>query len=415
VLGRKGCGKSALDMHLRLRSNQHNERFVQPIAVSELIASLPAEATERSIDLFIEWAFLLSLYASLSRDASILPHSTELTEVYQLLHGRGLLAPQRLKGRTSKRTQRFGSARSIYQATFEPRDGDLRTGPEASQYARRLRAELCASDTQNFHVIVLDGFEDQFTRAEDRSNAAQVVKVATRLNREFRQAGALIIVLILIRPDIFDELHELHQKAKIAWGAVRLEWFHQDGWASHTPIGKLIDRRAALALDRPVSVAEELLAWRSPRRTAHAELARYTRGTPRDVLMILRCLQESIGRYGATRRSLSLAIEQYSADYMVEEIRDELELHLPPGMATRAWSALRSARNEISLANLLEHCPEGVEPQTLLKLLYRCGAIGQRSGATSDTLKFQYSHPKHTPKWLEEFTAHPAVERALEL
>jgi hypothetical protein len=413
VLGRKGCGKSALARHLALRSSQHNERFVTSLTAGELLGMLsdnvPASASAQAL----QWCFLLQLFASLARDQALTPWSAELSEAYRLLEAKHLLPPDTLsrliRGRTVKLTDPL---LKMVQVSFDRLGDDVRLGPLGAQLATRLLDVIRSTRFDNWHVLLIDGFEDEFERLEDMRRVAELVRVARQLNRFFSDGGVPVSVVVLMRPDIYDALDELKDKTKLTLSSgIRLEWFSERGWEADTNLGRLIDTRAELSLGQPVSVANEFLSWSYKGRPVHRILAAYTRATPRDVVVLLRALQVAVDRRGPTARAVLDALEEYAIDYLRDEIRDEVELHVDRGAADQAWMALRRVRGDIRLDALLGSCPEVLDPLVLLRVLYDCGALGQRIDQRE---AFRYSSPRYEPDWEHKmFVPHPAVAHVL--
>jgi energy-coupling factor transporter ATP-binding protein EcfA2 len=417
IFGRKGSGKSSLAEHLRRTAESRHDRFVTLIDAEAFMASV-SDGDERLRSQGARWAMLIDLFVSIRQDQDAYERSGELREAYRLLEGRRLLVPSRLSRLLNRNriTVRDPVSRSI-ELVREVLDDDIRSGEEGSALFRQLLERVQRADLTNWHFLFIDGLEHLDVRlATVRFDIAVVLRAVEAINKALILASVPCRIVVLIRPDIFDRLDDLTDKGKLARVAGhRLEWHSPHGLGSGSSLGALVDRRAALSLDRRAVVAHEFLSWTYRGRRAHEALVAHTRSTPRDVVALLGQLKSASTGSGLTGTALGRALRGYAADYLSSEINDEIDLHVPLGTRRACWRALRDLHDrvgEVTLDELIGRCPESVNARLLLEALYDCGAVGQRLGRSGKPI-FRFVDLQFEPDWDRQFTLHPGVALAL--
>jgi hypothetical protein len=193
--------------------------------------------------------------------------------------------------------------------------------------------------------------------------------------------------------------------------ALTLDWYTDEGLVSSTDLGRLVNARAELSLGRRLRVHERFLSQRWRGLPAHRQIVRLTRGTPRDLIVFLRELGTAVGHAGViSGRTFTRAARAYATDYLWYEIGDEIETYLPEGAAATALDGLRTTGPTFRAESFMDPVFGDVNAARLIRLLYDCGAIGER---VDNAAYFRYANPSREPSLAGEFLVHPGLRPAL--
>lgn len=418
VLGQKGSGKSALGLHLEARAANSPSEFVMAVTVAELLGVAAGGKGPGADDAGLRWTLLLYFLSSVAADEAMRPLSPELGRAITLLEREGLLVPDKVpRGPRQRSTKTIRDpVTRAFEVMSQSIDEDVTAGVRGTLLIRRVVAAIAANQSDSWHVLVIDGFEQEIVARRDvRLRLAGLVRAAADLNRGFAQSGARLVVVVLCRTDIFDAL-PVPDKNKLRQDhAIQLRWHDSRGLADQAKLGRLVNIRASLSVGRPMSVADRFFGWRYRSRLAHRELLRFTRSTPRDVISLLNTVKEHVAIANALNgRVLSEALQRYTVEYLWLEIEDELEHYLTEGAPRASRDLLRRTGRSFELDDLRDtiilYHKGDLDPVQLLRGLYDAGAISQHIDGDDH---FSYASPYPAVQLDGQFQLHPGVALAI--
>src|SRR5262249_6928236 len=149
--------------------------------------------------------------------------------------------------------------------------------------------------SQSSHLVFVDGLDEMLTGKLQFQSIAALIAAASALNQELRDAHCPAKVVVLCRTDIFDRLPLAKKNTLRQARALELDWDSDQSNPRDSRLVHLVNVRARRSLDRTVDVFDEFL----PAEVDGAPIVNYlldhTRHTPRDVLQLMRALQDSAG------------------------------------------------------------------------------------------------------------------------
>jgi hypothetical protein len=292
------------------------------------------------------------------------------------------------------------------------------------QIVMSLRRAVTAFPTDNRHVVFIDGLDSIVTQRELQfQSLAALMHEASALNMLFRRSGRPFKFVVLCRTDIFDRLPGANINKIRQDESVSLTWFDVPGEPDRTRLLRLVNLRARQSLGRRVDVFAEFLPPEVSERDTRTLLLDHTRHTPRDVVQVLRKLQQHAG--GAERlsaRQVKSALRAYSIEYFLPELRNELAGYLEPDDIDKSLTLLTSLhRARITFADLeraaaeLELVP--LDLHVLVRALFDASCIGTVSETPGRRphYTFKYRNPMATIVPGQPMRIHPGALKGLNI
>ena len=406
-LGYKGSGKTAIVERARLLAEQDPALFVTSATLEEFSYTDFKTFAGGSGDFHSRypaawaWSLLLLLIESFEADesAKLAAHSP-YTNVVAGLRALDLMpVPQlnQLVSRSSKRGFKAGIPRFLELTSERVAEGqDL----QLAQMVQALRQAVTTFRTTSWHVVFVDGLDDVLTPRDLQLQAiAALITEASRLNGELKSAGCPAKFVILCRTDIFDRLPGANKNKIRQDSSHELDWYHDPRDPAGSRLHALVNLRAARSLGRDVDVFEELLPATVQGRPAIRHLLDHTRHTPRDVLQLMRSLQEvGDGAERLTEAQVKSGLRLYSTRYFLPELRDELHGYIEANQIDNVVALLTTLDTDRFTVEELRERVEalGFAPldlNTVVRTLFECGGLGmveeQRAGPARYTFKYR--------------------------
>jgi hypothetical protein len=336
-LGYKGSGKSAIGERLRLLAQNDPKLFV----TSNFLSDFPYNSFKKVASGDIEpesryptawaWLLLLRLVDSFRQDEGAeSARDPKYIRAFKALETLGLLPITDVKQLVMTSSKRSFKAQipqfleAVLEKEFSAQDVAL---VQLVQFLRDLVKNFRSSSR---HVLVLDGLDDILTQREVQyqSLAALVLEVS-RLNDEFMRFKAPAKITLLCRTDLFESLPGANKNKMRRDSAVVLDWYHDTQAPEMSALVDLANLRASLTDGSPLNVFEEYFPETIKNVAAVKALLDLTRHTPRDFIQLLDCIQ-SFARQAPhmsgklTHQQIVNGIRQYSIDYLLPEMKDEL-------------------------------------------------------------------------------------------
>lgn len=398
IIGPKGSGKSACFEHLRLDWHDSPMHFFSlwqlggwPVGDVTKI-QMGISDGDASAQGAWEFLLLLRLFESLTNDQGASMPS-EVLRLRKELEKLGLLGNHDLRTRFidwSKSTVRF----SVLGFGAE---NSSSSSPVTLYHLTTYLREACSRiRTNSIHRLALDGLDQFFAESHaDWRSLAGLVHAVQAVNVAFRNQRTNAGVVLAIRSEIFGSLPST-DSAKLLDHSVRLDWT-DSGFDSRNLLWTMVNKKAVASIqDGFGAVPFKDLRTTYLHERMHVGmylempqyLLSYTRLLPRDLIAMLRQLQEvHPGAGPVTSEHAREAARRYSEHYFVAEIFNNLHGALDDAVGKRTMAfkeALASLPSRFFTAESIGQELQGVfdheELRPALRRLYEVGAVGVRRG-----------------------------------
>ena len=346
ILGFKGSGKSTLGEKLKIDSENSPARQRQHVAVSHLedfpfknfskIFSGQAEP-EAKYPTSWSWVLLLVIIDHLrrdpgARDAINIDYNQSISKLVSL----GLLPTDDLKrlviqsSKNSFKTQLFGVFEIANETTSQSADLNFMAIVES---LKRLVQSYC---TEGGLTLVIDGLDDILSKREVQyQSLAALIFEVDRLNIFFKKSKKPIQIVILCRTELFERLPGPNKNKLRQDLAIELDWYHDPKEPSKALLVKLANLRASIAVGEDVDVFDRWFPALIDGETAAHFLLDLTRHTPRDFVQLLNHIKPYWRSDKLSREEVLSGARDYSVNYFLPEVRDELVGYVDEGLLDR--------------------------------------------------------------------------------
>ncbi len=430
-LGYKGSGKSALGEHLRLVSASDPHLFVQTVNIADVsfatfsqILKGQIEPTARYPTVW-SWLLLLFLFDSFSKDqAANCTRDAELYLVIESLKELGLLPEPTLKEAVSRTADSgFTLKLTAYGAGLEVTSKKSDAPADLPFFVERLRMLVRRIETENRHLLIIDGFDDLLREGKLQYDAlGALIYETNRLNMEFAKADLPAKIVVLCRTDLFERLPSANKNKIRQNAAVHIDWTcdRRNPKSSHLVI--LINHRAGLTnkdLDVFDTFLPEYLGTHGG--DIRTQVLDHTRYVPRDIVMLFNKLQDHSGDGRMTKNQVDNALTAYSRDYLLPEIKDELEGYVDGDDIKSIFQILGAARRISPSRTDLEHHAKNLHVRGefdldgVLGVMYECSAIGNLLNRRTGYSTFKHRDRHTSFNQDEPIIVHEGLWKALNL
>jgi hypothetical protein len=396
VLGHKGSGKSAIGEKIRMSSGCNSPQMSQHVLLGDFpfesfgrIMPGKAEAAAARYPTSWSWLLLVLFVDSLCQDQAVhRATDSQLLQAGEALREMGLLPADnipRLVRSSSKKSFKVQIPKLLEftsEKTWVPEELDL----QLITLVRQLKSVVKDADTPNQHILVLDGLDDILTQRKIQYDSiAALIFEADRLNLEFLQAGSHCKIVVLCRTDLFEKLPGPNKNKLRQDSALELDWYHDPRSPENSDLISLMNLRASLSADADIDVFGRFFPKEVNNKPVHHFLLDHTRHTPRDFIQLMNHLKPFFSGRKFTREEILSGIREYSKNYFLPEIRDEMVGYTGGLRFDTFIRILSSFRDrEISYRNLAQECDRvaGIkeeELQRILSDLFNCSAVGNKS------------------------------------
>jgi len=427
-LGYKGSGKTALAQRLKLLADTEPELFVRNLYLADLpyplFLKIVGADDETGHSIAWSWVLLTALLDSFEEDQGV-PRDSEYSRAIAALRKANVLPVADLPslvGKSANRSMKVSLPLDFgIEVESAGRESDDLWFLHVVEYLRRIAKRFRSSSR---HLIVIDGLDDVLARNVFQYHSLMaLINEAMRLNVLLRQASVKAKIIVLCRTDLFERLTGPNKNKIRQDFAFEFDWYHDPRQPSQSALVRLANLRADLLYPN-VDIFEQFFPVHIDNTTIHEFLLNHTRHTPRDYLQLLKHIQkyDSVGRL--TREQILSGARDYSINYFMPEIRDELGGYLSSDVIeslVRLFSGLRRRDfylSEIeSLAKAKKLVDSAVNFIEVFDLLYDCSAVGQisvrPSGQNYYYFKYRTRHSSFNPA--EKIIFHRGLWKALNL
>ncbi len=415
-LGYKGSGKSAIGEHLRLLSKNHHDLFVRLVTLADFpfvpfkrIIKGEAEP-EAKYPTAWTWLLLLYLFDSFARDNGRHQiNEQDFQEALQSLKTLGLLPNPDFRRAvlTSSKTT-FGAEIWKLSAKTE-RTSQRQDATDLMFFVESLKQIALGIRTPNRHLFIIDGLDDVLTKRDIRFDAlSALIFEANRLNQQLAAEGVSAKIIILCRTDLFERLPGANTNKLRQDAAIGLDWYRDSKTPADSDLIKLINHRASLSAQRQTDVFSKHFPQRLDRlhrlegQDTRSFFLDLTRHTPRDMISLMRKMQDAATPGVLTRDLILKGATAYSKDYFLPEIKNELSGYIEDAHIQIMIDLLGSLRKREFFVAELEaqakrnNAPAELDVRGCLRHMFECSAIGNvetwPSGQTFFTFRYRNRH-----------------------
>lgn len=431
ILGKKGTGKTAVGKFIEVSSKKTGDATAKYISFDAFDYRQFARLKDNEADSYEQymfaWKWILLTYAGLvvtsTPDVQDLGIVQTISRLIQTVHGDSTVGLQRLLNR------RVAKGFEVDLAFV----GDFINDPEGGRYSFRDVTEALESllmdvpyPQDSKFILVIDGLDEKIRPENIYSEAVSgLLWVTSRLNREFRNAGVPIKIVIMLRDDVYGLLFGPNINKPYYDNSLRLDWVSSSKTKSDWPISKLIGRRINNSLrafgnpglTNPLeSLLPERVHTRNASRPAWDWVLDLTTCKPRDIIMFFKCCQELCihGERQISEGILWDALKPFS-QYMDSEFRAELYGHLNEDEIRELFESIfPRLRKRFNLSDFAEAAQYAVlgqrDPADVLTTLYSLGIVSiidkndfrfyvWRSGTAGKTDMANYEFEVHLGLW----------------
>jgi hypothetical protein len=258
--------------------------------------------------------------------------------------------------------------------------------------------------TNKKHILIIDGLDDILTQQIRQYNIiSSLIVVSDRINRHFLGNNINAKVILLCRTDLFENLPGANLNKIKQDSTILLNWY-QEGVDLHSSnLVHLINLRAKISLGYDVDIFEDFLP-RSflPGSLTIKTLLDNTRYRPRDIIQLFNYIQSNTLGDKPTKREIWAGIGQYSMNYLLTEIKNDLHGFLNEDEREKAMQLLalmnKSSFNiqELEEKKNMDSRFKSLDLVKILQELFDCGAISNyRKGNPGhvDIITTKYRNP----------------------
>lgn len=391
VLGYKGSGKTALAEHLYLKSKDDNSFVVEKISLKDLaynsIVKIVPGGDEKEIKAKVAWRWLLLVKTlfSLNNDSEARSNkSDDIRKTIEMFAQCGLLPVNDINSlvkTTSSKDFKIQIQNFVFERTQTKENAQL----NLEQLIDYVKSLLFSYDEGHQHVIIIDGLDDILTSCDIQYKViTALINEARDLNVLFKNNHLDVKIIVLCRTDIFERLNDPNKNKIKQDNSLTFDWY-QEGLEEPANCGliKIANRRTQIIYPEIEDMFSTFFPQKYDRRDVRSSLLDMTRHTPRDFLQLLKKIQGNCSQEAVTQENIKKGIKEYSTDYFLPEIRDELVGYIPGKYIECLFRFLSSFhKRELDYGELkreYEHyeiaqCEK--ELDEILKILFECSAIG---------------------------------------
>lgn len=413
-LGYKGSGKTALSEHLKLSSDENiivDQQTLKnfPYKTFSKIVSGESEP-EIKFKLAWRWLLLVRVLQGLIDDSDARAVSeTELQKTIELLTQAGLFNVTNISDMvkmTSSNTFKLSIKAFAFEHTTHQENSDISLD-WVVDYVKKL---IVGFKESNKHLLVIDGLDEILTSREIQYlSVVAMINEAKDLNNYFHKYNLPVKIIVLCRTDIFERLPDPNKNKIRRDCSYSFSWYKEGSdTAQNSDLIEIANKRTQLVYPNVKDMFDTFFPTYYNRRDIRSEMLEMTRHTPRDFLQLLVSLQKVCVGEHVLKSDIEKGIADYSLEYFLPEIKDEMVGYIPFTHIDSIVSILASFRsrefsfNSFDTAVKKTSLLSNMSSIDILKVLYDCSAIGHvypygDGSHTRITFKYRNRNSSFTP------------------
>lgn len=391
VLGYKGSGKSLIGEKLLSIANDVNNVFCERFFLGDFPYSsfariLPGLAEiDNKYPLTWSWLLLLLLVNLLQKDQKAIGNiTTNKQQIITQLSNIGILPTKQL--RTIVTTSSKNSFKIGIKAVGIGHENNTDFETHFTYVVNLLKDYLNSAKPDSKHIIILDGLDDILSMRDIQyQSIASLLYEAGQLNNYFYKSNLNYKIIILCRTDLFERLPATNKNKQRRDSAIDIDWYHDSRDPDSSNLIAMVNMRTKLSEPECNDVFESYFPRRnySNGKSLKHFLLDQTRHTPRDFVELLNSIKKfSMGKNKLTNNDILNGLDDYSKNYFLPEIRDEMVGYFNTEVFDSFLQILAAFRQkEISTKRIFQSCESIYDRNTveqILRALFECSAIGNK-------------------------------------
>lgn len=404
ILGPKGSGKSAIGRKIELLANEehnfHASRYNLSDFPYKLFSSLFKNKESLEVKYQNDWEYLLlvTLLTNFMDEPNFIKNNPDAKNIIDSFENKGILPSDNLTEIIKSTAQTEVGAKYIVDAS---RGSQTDKVPFSISMIYESLKKLCYTiDLESKHFIVIDGLDDVLLGSDKQfSLLGALILVVERMNSRFRERAINAKIIVLCRTDLFNKFPGSNNNKIKQDSSIVLDWYQEKDIKS-TNLVNLINLRAKVSLGKEVDVFEDMFPKTMTRykKETLKYLFNYTRHTPRDLIVLLNKIQDATKGEYPNEDEIWTGIDNYSSEYFLNEITDELHGFLTPEEIEKAMQLLSMMRTTNFMeSDMLDKvkCMDGymiLDVHKILNQLFECNSIGNIDKNEYMSFKHRNSH-----------------------
>lgn len=387
-LGYKGSGKSALSEHLKLTSDENT------IVDQQSLKNFPYKTFSRIVSgesepevkhkLAWRWLLLVRILQELISDTEAKSSSeAELQKTTELLVQAGLMDVTNISDmvkKTSSNTFKVSVKAFAFEHTTQQENADISLD-WVVEYVKKL---IIGFKECHRHLLVIDGVDEILTSREIQyQSVTAMINEAKDLNNYFLKNDLPVKIIVLCRTDIFERLPDPNKNKIRRDCSYSFNWYKEGSdTASASDLITIANIRTRLVYPEVQDMFITFFPTQYQRNETLSAFLDLTRHTPRDFMQLLVSIQNSCSDTKVTLNDIDKGIADYSIEYFLPEIKDEMAGYIPFNCIDGIVGILASFRSrEFSFKafdKAIQQSPSmsSLSSIDVLRVLYDCSAIG---------------------------------------
>lgn len=427
-LGYKGSGKSSLSEHLHLENNENiivNQDGLKNLSYKTFYKIIPGDAEkERKTSWSWKWILLIKMLLSLRENESCLfKDNGKLKTVQNFLVESGINSKMSISElvRYSSTNKFKGDVQNLI---YTCRGYKENAENSIYQLINLILDGFATCTISKQQLLILDDIDDILTSDENQfKTIASLVNTAAELNDLFINNSLSLKIIILCRTDIFDRLPDPN-KNKLRQARSYIFSWYSEGISNYldNDLVKMANIRAHLSYPSVVDIFASFFPSMYKKHPIAKALLEFTRHTPRDFIKLLCCIQNACTSQKVSETAITKGINDYSLEYLLCEIKDEMAGYLTPKQIEDTIAILTNIhKREFKIKDFEERAInaeslKSVDSNEVMKILYDCSAIGntyQYNDTKTTHIMSKYRNPSSSFSNVDTISLHKGLWKAL--
>ncbi len=409
-LGHKGAGKSAIAERINLTYSDDFDKFVTLVSLADFPFTPFSkiirgdEEPETKFPTAWSWIILIYLLETFANDEGVSSvDGVTITDTIQAFREMGLSPaadPASIVRESAKKHFKLSLPGKLAQLSWS--GSETKPASQIPNFVESLKQLVKSIRSSSQHYLIIDGLDDVLTTREIqyKSLSALILEVS-RLNSMFNQSGVPAKIILLCRTDLFELLPGPNNNKIRQDYSLELNWYSDPRDPQGSELVGVAERRTKRSLGTQVEMFRDFFPSTIEGRRADLALLDMTRHTPRDFLRLLSHIQQYSQNEGVNpEKTIISGIRNYSIQYFLPEIRDELSGYADPNEISSLVSALgRLGKRDFRLSELISVSKamnaslSEIRIYEIVGALFQCSALGNieynRNGTTYYTFKYR--------------------------
>lgn len=428
-LGYKGSGKSSLSEHLRLIAD--NSLMVSQESLKDFpfknfykIVTGDAEIEVKAREAW-RWLLAIKVLNKMEEDADAHSEKKEVVKKFVEVFTQAGLFPLSDMSTLVKRT-----STNSFKAGLKSFNVELTQNKENADVSIALSTEFVMKLLKSYkeshrHVMVIDDLDYNISpRREQFISIAALINEVKDLNNYMLTEGIPVKIIVLCRTDIFDRLPDPNKNKTRRDSSFMFSWYKEGvNTPSDSPLIQLVNKRAKLVYPDLSDVFGYFFPNVYNHKNIYNVLLDFTRHTPRDFIQLMNCIQKQCKGYKVSVSNIDKGIKEYSLDYFVTEIEDEMAGYIEFDKIKSILGIFNIMRKrEFTFQEFLTSYRNvktlnDTDANDVMRVLYDCSAIGQKYSYGGKTNRFTFKYRNRNSAFSERDTIqlHKGLWKALNM